>query len=303
MKEFIDKINNKKNIEIFDFNIYKTIKTDNKISPLIIYILEKAIDKYNNNSINNGIETAGIGYISGVTSDEKDNFIKYFSSEKALLFFASFPEKFIHDFWKNHPLLSDLLGVNPVKTLLTSKFRLGKNILNEKKINKSIRRNQSSKLIYININADNNNINESFAFSDGNKILNKSNNDEQNTISFKPNALNFMLLGIRKYINLPRIIYYPIVKYINYEEVDNVFIIEEIEENFDGFYFNFKAIDIDKLNKRKNKKINYIGEFYKNIDGFKLNKNDIVFIETIFEFESKKNKTKIFLMRIIKFIY
>ena len=47
IKIFKDKVEKKKDIEFEDFNIYKKIKTDNKISPLIIYILEKAINVYN----------------------------------------------------------------------------------------------------------------------------------------------------------------------------------------------------------------------------------------------------------------
>ena len=42
---------------------------------------------------------------------------------------------------------------------------------------------------------------------------------------------------------------------------------------------------------------------YNNIKGFNLRKNDLVFIETTFEFETKKNKVNQFFKKIIRFIF
>lgn len=73
VKEFKGRINNNQKIDIFDFNLYKKIKNDNQISPLMIYILEMAIEKYNNDLSENGIEKVGIGYIIGITFEEIKN--------------------------------------------------------------------------------------------------------------------------------------------------------------------------------------------------------------------------------------
>ena len=67
INEFINRINNNGKIEISDFNLFIKIKKDNLISPLMIYILENAIEKNNDKFIDNGIENAGTGYIARVT--------------------------------------------------------------------------------------------------------------------------------------------------------------------------------------------------------------------------------------------
>ena len=47
MKQFLDNLSKGNGIKFEDFNIYNKIKTDNTISPLIIYILEKTIEVFN----------------------------------------------------------------------------------------------------------------------------------------------------------------------------------------------------------------------------------------------------------------
>ena len=88
VEEFIDRIDNNGKIEITDFNLFIKIKKDNFISPLMIYILENAIDKYNNKS-NNGIENVGIGYIAKVSSTEKGNY-KIYPKGKAIYYMLHF---------------------------------------------------------------------------------------------------------------------------------------------------------------------------------------------------------------------
>ena len=47
IKNFINNLSNDNNIKFEDFNIYNNIRTDQQISPLIVYILEKAIEVFN----------------------------------------------------------------------------------------------------------------------------------------------------------------------------------------------------------------------------------------------------------------
>ena len=57
----------------------------------MIFILENAINKYNNiDDINTGFENAGFGYIPGITNQEIDNNKLYFNSEKAYVLYAIF---------------------------------------------------------------------------------------------------------------------------------------------------------------------------------------------------------------------
>ena len=287
IEEFIDRINNNGKIEISDFNLFIKIKKDNLISPLMIYILENAIVKCNNKLIDNGIDDVGTGYIAPVSYTDKENY-KLYPKGKAIVLYATFKESFIGDFWKNHPLLQDLLGVNPDRTVLNITLRLGKSI-NESKSNKS-------------------KSNESDSLSPEDK-LNESNNKEYYKLSlganFEYNALHFLLYGIDKLINLPRIIYYPIANFIDYEEIDNAFIIEEMKPNLDRYYLNFKYIDLDEF--KNNKEINLnkkaLIKYNNNRKKFNLKKNDLVFIETTFEFETKKNKVNQFFKKIIRFIF
>ena len=72
-------INKKEKVNIQDFNLYQKIKKTNEISPLMIYILENSISKYNNKKINNGIEDVGFGNIPLITNKEKDNINSYFT--------------------------------------------------------------------------------------------------------------------------------------------------------------------------------------------------------------------------------
>ena len=288
----------------------------------MIYILERAIDKYNNNLNDNGIEKVGIGKIIGIKDDEVENINFYFDSEKgiALVLYASFPENFIGDFWRNHPLLSDILGINPDKTVLTSKLKLGKSILSENKSNDKSDGKSNMKSNYKTNNKSNKSNNESNNSNNG-KNDNMSliseedkreleNNKEYYKLSlgasFEYNSLHFLLYGIEQLINLPRIIFYPVVKFMDYEEIDNVFIVNKLKPDNNNHYSNFRYIDLDNFinnNQEINLDSNSIINYNKNRKIFELKENDLVFVETTFEFESKKNKVHQFFTKIIKFIY
>ena len=95
----------------------------------MIYILENSINKYNDKTINNGIEDVGFGNIPLITNNEKEKINAYFTESNVsnlFVLYSTFNEELIGEFWSNHQLLSDLLGVNPDRTVLSSKLNLAK---------------------------------------------------------------------------------------------------------------------------------------------------------------------------------
>ena len=282
ISQFKINVNKKEKVNIEHFNLYQKIKKTNEISPLMIYILENSIIKYNDKKINNGIEDVGFGNIPLITNKEKEKINEYFTiSNVSNLFvlYSTFSEEFIGEFWSNHQLLSDLLGVNPDRTVLSTKLNLAKNMSSV-----SSRSNISS-------NSENNPKKKS-----KNLKSDEFNEEEKNykefyklslRASFEYNSLHFLLHGIDKYKNFPRIAFYPIITCIDYEEIDSVFLIEEMKTNLGKYYSNFKSINLYDKDERKE---------------FNLKKNDLVFVETTFEIENKRSKTYDFMIKIIKFI-
>jgi hypothetical protein len=288
--EFIKKIENKEVIKFEDFHLYQKIKVNNQISPLMIFILEKAIEKYNNHLIDNGIEEVGFEKFPGLTDKRRANDEEYFNSEEAYVLYASFPEKFIGNFWRNHQLLSDLLGINPDKTILRENLKLAddtKSISSQTvSSNKKKEKNKKSKKTDSNNSASSQNNDEKI------NEIDEINNREYYKLSlganFEYNALHFLLYGIKKFTNFPRIVFFPIVKYIDYEEIDSAILIEEMRSDLEAYYQNFKSIDLnDYKGKRKE---------------FNLQKNDLVFIETSFDIDTKKDKILNFMIKICRFI-
>jgi hypothetical protein len=257
LKNFIKKIDQKNKITEEDFNLYIKIKKENKISPLMLYILEKAIEKYNNNSINNNIEKVGFGKFPGITSSREKNNKKYFDSKDAFVLYASFPEEFIGEFWKKHQLLADLLGVNPIKEVLNSKLQLSKN--SKTSISNKTEEDNNQQFYKLSLGAN-----------------------------FEFNSLKYLLYGIKEYVNLPRIVFYPIIDYIEYEEIDSIIFVKEMKNNLGKYYENFKSINLENPDNRKN---------------FELNNNDLVFIEASFDIEDKKKKYMIFLLKFYRLFF
>ena len=139
---------------IFFIDSHSFTKTDNKISPLIIYILEKAINVYNQKlnkeeMIKYGFENVGFGNYPGISETEKDNNKIYFENDNAYVLYVSFNQEFIGNFWLEHQLLKDLLKINPDITVNYSELNLDdmKNIKSEtdKIINKSKKSKSSNK--------------------------------------------------------------------------------------------------------------------------------------------------------------
>ena len=63
--------------------------------------------------------------------------------------------------------------------------------------------------------------------------------------NFQYNDLHFLLYGVKEYINLPRIIFYAIVEYKDYEEIDSCFLVKEMKTNLEAYYSNFKSINLE----------------------------------------------------------
>ena len=285
VEKFIQKIKNKEKVELDDFNLYKKIHIDNQISPLMIFILENAIEKYNNNSIDNGIEKVGFEKFPGITNKREGNNEAYFDSKEAFVLYESFPENFIANFWSNHQLLSELLGINPVKAVLSTKLKLAKTTDSASSRNVSCDSKSAKK-------SNNSNSQKANSFQNEEEIINESNNKEYYKLSlganFEYNALHFLLYGIKKYINFPRIIFYPVVKYLDYEEIDSAILIEEMKTDLGAYYKNFKSIDLKNPYGERN--------------NFNLKKDDLIFVETTFELDTKKNKIYDFMVKICAFI-
>ena len=88
----------KERLNLKIFKLFHKIYIDNQISPLMIFILENAIAKYNGNSIDNELENIGFGKFPGINNIREENNIAYFDSKEALVLYVSVPEKFIENF-------------------------------------------------------------------------------------------------------------------------------------------------------------------------------------------------------------
>ena len=270
LEKFINKAKKKELISLEDFYLFKKIKTTNEISPLMTFILQNAINKFNKkfDEVDSEFGDVDFGDFPGIKNKDKENNVSYFDSPNAYVLYASFSEKFIANFWANHQLLADLLGVNPDNTLMSTELHLANRTRSQSNSSNSQKKSTSSK-----------NIKE---------IDNKNYYKLTLGASFEYNALNFLLFGIKEFKNFPRIVYYPIVEYKDYEEIDSVFLIKEMKDNLDTYYSNFKSIDItDITGERKH---------------FNLRKNDLVFVECSFDFGKSNDKISDFFIKILQFI-
>ena len=121
--KFINKVKNKNEIKIEDFNLYHKIQKNNEISPLMLYILQESIKKYNDFSVNNGIIDTGFAQFPGLTDKEIENNKIYFNSSNSFVLYSTFSEEFIGKFWSNHQLLSELLGINPIEQVISTSLK------------------------------------------------------------------------------------------------------------------------------------------------------------------------------------
>ena len=134
------------------------------------------------------------------------------------------------------PIIKWSIGVNPDKTVLSAKLNLAKNV------------SRVSSISSVSSNSENNKKKKSKNLKSDEFNEKKKNYKEFYKLSlgasFEYNSLHFLLDGIDKYKNFPRIVFYPIITCIDYEEIDNVFLIEEIKTNFGKYYSNFKSINL-----------------------------------------------------------
>ena len=181
--------------------------------------------------------------------------------------------------------MSELLGINPVKAVLSTKLKLAKTTDSVSSRNVSCDSKSAKK-------SNNSNSQKANSFQNEEEIINESNNKEYYKLSlganFEYNELHFLLYGIKKYINFPRIIFYPVVKYLDYEEIDSAILIEEMKTDLGTYYKNFKSIDLKNPYGERN--------------NYNLKKDDLIFVETTFELDTKKNKIYDFMVKICAFI-
>ena len=69
---------------------------------------------------------------------------------------------------------------------------------------------------------------------------------------------------------------------MDYEEIDSAFLVKEMK-NLELYYSNFRSIDINNYKNERN--------------AFKLEENDIVFVEATFELDSKSDKVLDFMKK------
>ena len=117
-------------------------------------------------------------------------------------------------------MLDDLLSLNPYKRVLSSKLNLVTSEISKSKTNDSQTSNNSIKKSYSSQN--------SYTEMDknkNNKVFYKLSLGE----NLEFNSLLFLRHGIKAYTNLPRIIFYPLVDYKDYKEIDSSFLVKEMK--------------------------------------------------------------------------
>ena len=80
--------------------------------------------------------------------------------------------------------------------------------------------------------------------------------------NFEYNVLHFLLYCISEFINLRRIVFYPLFDFKDYGEIDSAFIIKKMRTDIEDYYKNFKYFYF-KIENAKDR------------DEFKLEKDDI----------------------------
>ena len=242
------------------------------INPLFFYIFYFALNKYNGQEDSPDIYSVGFWDFVGISKDEKNRNIKSFDSENAYVFYVSYDENIISKFYSKNQLLDDLLNIDEFK--------------NENEHEIDLNKMQLDNLSKISIKSD------SFGPDEDQNVINEFKHNKAylnigGGHNYEINCINFLLKGIKQLQYLPRVVFYPITKEIDMEEIDSAFIINKLIENSDDYFKNFKSIDFNSNNSLIRKKI-------------ELNENDLVFVEVSFVHPSLK-KLEEFLNKIIKF--
>ena len=268
-----EKIKAKEYIDKKFFNIFNKIENSNSINPLFVHILKLGLNKYNNMGKCPDIYTVGFDKFPGLTIKEKRRNQLVFNSDDAFVFYVSYNEDLISKFYSEKQSLQELLNTNEFKTYIDNE-----NGPSDLKLDN---------LDNISIKSD------SFVPNEAEEVKNEffHNKAYLSLLSghnFEVNCITFLLNGLKKIKYLPRVVFYPIIKDIDMEEIDSAFIVEDLIDKPKDYFHNFQSIDFKSNTSLKRNEI-------------VIKKNDLIFVEIVFCHPSKE-KLKEFMEKIIKFL-
>ena len=268
-----EKIKAKEYIDKKFFNIFNKIENSNSINPLFVHILKLGLNKYNNMGKCPDIYTVGFDKFPGLTIKEKRRNQLVFNSDDAFVFYVSYNEDLISKFYSEKQSLQELLNTNEFKTYIDNE-----NGPSDLKLDN---------LDNISIKSD------SFVPNEAEEVKNEffHNKAYLSLLSghnFEINCITFLLNGLKKIKYLPRVVFYPIIKDIDMEEIDSAFIVKDLIDKPKDYFHNFQSIDFKSNTSLKRNEI-------------VIKKNDLIFVEIVFCHPSKE-KLKEFVEKIIKFL-
>ena len=215
----------------------------------------------------------GFNNFPGLTNKEIKRNQYWFDSDDAFVFYVSYNENLIDEFYSNKQSLSELLDSNEFKTFIDNE-----NEVKDLKLD----------------NLDNISIkSESFPPDEDEKVKNEfyHNKAYLSLVSghnFEINCITFLLNGLKKIKYLPRVVFYPIAKEIDMEEIDSAFIVEDLIDDAKNYFHNFQSLDFKSNTSLKRNEII-------------IQRNDLIFVEISFCHPSKA-KLSDFMYKIIKFL-
>ena len=269
-----EKIKAKEYIDEKFFNIFNNIENSNSINPLFVHILKLGLNKYNNMGKCPDIYTVGFDKFPGLTIKEKRRNQLVFNSDDAFVFYVSYNEDLISKFYSEKQSLQELLNTNEFKTYIDNENGRPSDLKLDNLDNISIK-------------------SDSFVPNEAEEVKNEffHNKAYLSLLSghnFEVNCITFLLNGLKKIKYLPRVVFYPIIKDIDMEEIDSAFIVEDLIDKPKDYFHNFQSIDFKSNTSLKRNEI-------------VIKKNDLIFVEIVFCHPSKE-KLKEFMEKIIKFL-
>ena len=268
-----EKIKAKEYINSEFFDIFNKAKNSNSFNPLFVYILKLGLNIYNNIEKCSDINMVGFNNFPGITNKEKQRNLYDFNSEDAFVFYVSYNENLIDEFYSNKQSLSELLDVNEFITVIDNENEV-KDLKSDNMDNISIK-------------------SESFPPNEDEKEKNEFHHNKAylslvSGHNFEINCLTFLLKGCKKIKYLPRVVFYPITKDIDMEEIDSAFIVEDLIDDAKNYFHNFQSLDFKSNTSLKR-------------NGIIIQRNDLIFVEIEFCHPSKI-KLSDFMYKIIKFL-
>ena len=269
-----EKIKAKEYIDEKFFNIFNKIENSNSINRLFVHILKLGLNKYNNMGKCPDIYTVGFDKFPGLTIKEKRRNQLVFNSDDAFVFYVSYNEDLISKFYSEKQSLQELLNTNEFKTYIDNENGRPSDLKLDNLDNISIK-------------------SDSFVPNEAEEVKNEffHNKAYLSLLSghnFEVNCITFLLNGLKKIKYLPRVVFYPIIKDIDMEEIDSAFIVEDLIDKPKDYFHNFQSIDFKSNTSLKRNEI-------------VIKKNDLIFVEIVFCHPSKE-KLKEFMEKIIKFL-